>query len=322
MDGQLCKIFNVFWDDFPDTLDKEGNYQFKNDEIFQTYCNNNCENDNDKIMAGWISLLKTTYDSVLIANGALNNKDIIEYAIIWLIYMLNLKDANPISNLNDFYDQYIKERGGRSLVSSTNKDYSDIIDNLINNKNDLVDMDKNIISKFYNLLKSLCSMYNDINKDTADCTQFSKKGKEFVGIFEKLNNDSNNTEGSSHRALLSSLSTDYDNFKKYCDQNCNGCSSIPPLPATGRTQASAHISENTSSSSSMEKMESPALSPEATSSSSSIASKLIPALLIFAIPFFLIIAYKYSLFGFDKRLQREYLREKIKKIKNKMNNYI
>ncbi|CAD2084363.1 CIR protein PIR protein [Plasmodium vinckei brucechwatti] len=304
MDDQLCKIFEVIWKDFPDTLDSGGKYQFNDNEVCETYCNNNCENiycktDNDKIMAGWISLIKTIYGSDLIKNDVPNNMNINEYIIIWLIYMLNLKGSNTISNLNETCNGYINEHGGHSLVSTIDKDYNDIIKNLINNKNYLVDMDKNIISKFYSLLKSLCSMYNDINKDTANCTQFLQKGKEFVGIFEKLNNDSNNTEGSSHRALLSSLSTDYDNFKKYCNEKCNGCSSIPPLPATRRTQVSAHISENTSP-------------------GSSIASKLIPALLIFAIPIFLGIAYKYSLFEFDKRLQRQYIREKIKKIKNKM----
>ncbi|SCL94317.1 Plasmodium variant antigen protein Cir/Yir/Bir, putative, partial [Plasmodium chabaudi adami] len=57
-------------------------------------------------------------------------------------------------------------------------------------------------------------------------------------------------------------------------------------------------------------------------SSSSVASKLIPALLVFAIPIFLGIAYKYSLFGFDKRLHRQYLREKLKKINKKMASYV
>ncbi|CAD2084398.1 CIR protein PIR protein [Plasmodium vinckei lentum] len=305
MNEEMCKIFNVFWEDFPDTLNA-GKYQFNDYEICETYCNNNCENnycktDNDKIMAGWISLLKTIYDSVLIANGALNNKNIIEYVIIWLIYMLNLKDANPISNLDGFYNKYIKERGGRSLVSSTNKDYSDIIDNLIINKNYLVDMDKNIISKFYSLLKSLCSMYNDINKDTPDCTKFSQKANEFGDEYQKLlNNNDFDTDDNSNTTLLSSLSTDYDNFKKYCNDKCNGCSSIPSLPTKKTTQLSAHISEDTSS-------------------SSSTASKLIPILSIFvAIPIFLGIAYKYSLFGVDKLFQRQYLRKKLKNVKKKM----
>ncbi|KEG04424.1 hypothetical protein YYE_01330 [Plasmodium vinckei vinckei] len=100
---------------------------------------NNCENDNDEIM-----------------NDVPNNMNIIEYIIIWLIYMLNLKDGNPISNLYDFYYKYINQRGGHSLVSTNGKDYSNIINNLIFNNNYLVDMNKNIISKFYNLLKSLC----------------------------------------------------------------------------------------------------------------------------------------------------------------------
>ncbi|SCL84051.1 Plasmodium variant antigen protein Cir/Yir/Bir, putative, partial [Plasmodium chabaudi adami] len=78
-------------------------------------------------------------------------------------------------------------------------------------------------------------------------------------------------------------------------------------PAEGSEKLSAHTT---------------ALNPEATSSGSSIASKLIPALLIFAIPLFLGIAYKYSLFGFDKRVQRQNLREKLKKIKKKMTNYV
>ncbi|SCL84343.1 Plasmodium variant antigen protein Cir/Yir/Bir, putative, partial [Plasmodium chabaudi adami] len=59
-----------------------------------------------------------------------------------------------------------------------------------------------------------------------------------------------------------------------------------------------------------------------TSSSSSIAKTLIPALLIFAIPIFLGVAYKYSLFGFDKQLKRIHSRENLKKIKKKMNRYI
>ncbi|EUD71840.1 hypothetical protein YYG_03257 [Plasmodium vinckei petteri] len=53
---------------------------------------------------------------------------------------------------------------------------------------------------------------------------------------------------------------------------------------------------------------------EATSSSSSITSRLIPVLSAFiAIPIFLGIAYKYSLFGIDKLFQRQYLRETPKK---------
>ncbi|SCL93305.1 Plasmodium variant antigen protein Cir/Yir/Bir, putative, partial [Plasmodium chabaudi adami] len=90
------------------------------------------------------------------------------------------------------------------------------------------------------LLKSLCSMYNDINKDTPDCTQFRKKQ------YSTSSNDKNNT-------------------------------------------------------------------------SSSILNTLISGLSIFSvIPAFLGIAYKYSLFGIDRLFQRHYIRNKLKKIKKKM----
>ncbi|CAD2114540.1 CIR protein PIR protein [Plasmodium vinckei petteri] len=48
-------------------------------------------------------------------------------------------------------------------------------------------------------------------------------------------------------------------------------------------------------------------------------NKLIPVLSTFSvIPVFLGIAYKYSLFGVDKLFQRQYLRKKLKKVKNKL----
>ncbi|CDS44070.1 YIR protein [Plasmodium yoelii] len=57
-----------------------------------------------------------------------------------------------------------------------------------------------------------------------------------------------------------------------------------------------------------------------TSSVSSIASKLFIVLSIFgAIAIFLGVSYKYSLFGFRKRFQKQKLREKLKNIKKRMN---
>ncbi|EUD69601.1 hypothetical protein YYG_05184, partial [Plasmodium vinckei petteri] len=297
-----CKFFEIIWKDFPDTL-HDGNYQFKNNDINDTYCNlDSCKTDIDKIMAGWLYFFKTIIgDSESITNGATSNMNTVQYITIWLSYMLSLKNDKNVTKLYDFYTEYINEDGYGKIITADEayNSYSDII----NKKHDLMNMDINDISKFYNAFKNLCSMYNDINKDTPDCSKYYRKAKTFFDEYNKLNENSDNNENSSYRKILSTLSTDYDHFKKYCDEKCTGCSSIPSLPTTKTTQLSAHISEDTSS-------------------SSSIASKLIPALLIFAIPLFLGIAYKYSLFGFDKRLHRQYLREKIKKIKKKMNHYI
>ncbi|SCL99684.1 Plasmodium variant antigen protein Cir/Yir/Bir, putative [Plasmodium chabaudi adami] len=317
MDEEVCQYFKIIWDDFPDTL-SDGNYNFNCDHICKTYCGRNwtdyCESDTDKIMTGFVSLFMKLYESNLINEDAPNRMNIVEYLIIWLIYMLKLKDGSTISNLSEAFYSYIHDSGGH-ILASTDTDYSKIIEKLIVNKNYLVNMDKNILSKFYNALKLLCSMYNDINSDTSDCTKYFTKSKEFSDKYQNLLNNNINNEDSSYSQILSTLSTDYDNFKKYCDKKCTGCSSIPSLP----TEKTAHLSTPSrvqdSSDSSLQGF-------EVTLSSSSIATKLIPALLICSIPLFLGIAYKYSLFGFDKRLHRQYLREKVKKIKKKMNDYI
>ncbi|SCL83748.1 Plasmodium variant antigen protein Cir/Yir/Bir, putative, partial [Plasmodium berghei] len=55
-------------------------------------------------------------------------------------------------------------------------------------------------------------------------------------------------------------------------------------------------------------------------SNSSIGNKLLTVLSIFGVTtFFLGISYKYLLFGRRKRAQKQYLREKIKNIKKRMN---
>ncbi|SCL88906.1 Plasmodium variant antigen protein Cir/Yir/Bir, putative, partial [Plasmodium chabaudi chabaudi] len=177
------------------------------------------------------------------------------------------------------------------VASTRDSNYKEIINKKIN----LMNANKNIISKFYNVFKSLCNMYNDFNEDDPDCTQCLDDAQKFVDEYQKfLNNNNVDIDDSSYKQILPILSNGYDNLIKKCNNGQH--SNFPPLPTTKTTQLSAHISEDTSS-------------------SSSIASKLIPVLLICSIPIFLGIAYKYSLFGFDKQLQRQHLREKLKKNK-------
>ncbi|CAD2098318.1 CIR protein PIR protein [Plasmodium vinckei] len=323
MDDQMCKFFEIIWKDFPDTL-QDGNYKFQDDDINDTYCTNDiCKTNIDKIMAVWLYFFKTFIgDSDSIMNGATCNMNTVQYITIWLSYMLSLKNDKNFTKLYDFYTKYISENDGYAKTITADEAYNNYSD-IINKRQDLINMDINDISKFYNAFKTLCSMYNDINNDTPDCSKYYRKAKTFFDEYNKLNGDSGNNENSSHRKILSSLSTDYGNFKSYCSEKCYGCDQIPALTDIKTKQKyvdnSVRVSEATVSSSSMEKIQSPALSPEATSSSSSISSKLIPALSTFSvIPVFLGIAYKYSLFGVDKLFQRQYIRKKLKKIKNKM----
>ncbi|CAD2085920.1 CIR protein PIR protein, fragment [Plasmodium vinckei brucechwatti] len=87
--------------------------------------------------------------------------------------------------------------------------------------------------------------------------------KEIPKLYGALKNlYSSITGNSSYREILSILSTDYNNFKSYCDGKCNCYNNILTLPEIK------------------------------TPPSSSIASKLISVLLIFVIQFFLEITYK------------------------------
>ncbi|KEG00205.1 hypothetical protein YYE_04947 [Plasmodium vinckei vinckei] len=301
-----CQIFNPIWAYFPNTL-KDGNYQFNDDDdnIIKSYCKDNidkCETDLDKINVGCFVLFEIFFkDSNSLMENAKNNINIAGYILGWLSYMLSLKENVGINNLQDFYDKYIKNK------EMYNKKLTDVIGydsymDLIDKYKELMTINISSMPDFYGPLKSLCDMYTECIRSKSDCTNCLEKAKDFDSKYRELNG-SDIKGNNSYMNILYSLSTDYNNLKKYISENCINFSDISSFPEIKPPEGYFKIFE-------------------AASSSSSIASKLIPALLIFAIPIFLGIAYKYSLFGFDKRLHRQYLREKIKKIKREMDHYI
>ncbi|SCL85430.1 Plasmodium variant antigen protein Cir/Yir/Bir, putative [Plasmodium chabaudi adami] len=291
------------------------------------YCPNNIygrkrQPGEDGYCAGYVEFLSAA--AILLLKyfkvvDDLKNDITVEYAILWLGYKLNQYPQRNITTLNDFYTKNIKTNAcynDKITNSSDSKTYMDIIDK----KQCLMHMDINTISNFYEALEILCKMYTAYNENNKKCTNCSKNAEEFLKKFKKLNENSNNTDGSPYRQIMSTLSTDYNNFKNDCGKNSSECTDLPELPEIKSAQCSVeismlnHVTDNAEGSVKVS---------EATPSRSSTANKLIPALSIFvAIPIFLGIAYKYSLFGFDKRVQRIYSREKVKKIKNEMNHYI
>ncbi|VTZ68598.1 CIR protein [Plasmodium chabaudi chabaudi] len=212
----------------------------------------------------------------------LDDDKLAEYAILWLSYKLKIKENTIIKKLSDFYDSYIE----------TNEYYKDKINGddgltykeIIDKKKDLMDMNISEIFKLDAPFNILYFLYYAYNYDYWDCAKNSNYANSFVNQFNDLNNDPNNKENSSYNKLLSILSDDYNNLQKKC-------TNFPFLPVYPR--------------------------------SFSIKVTLIPITFIFvAIPIFLELAYKYSLFGFGKRSQKQYLREKRKKAKRKVYNYL
>ncbi|SCL96129.1 CIR protein [Plasmodium chabaudi adami] len=255
-----------------------------------------CKNYEEIIISTFITFLV----SFISSNGEeyLDRDKLAEYAILWLCYQLNKKTDNTIDNLNKLYNIYIKgnevnikEISGAEAYNSCN----DIINNKIKSEN----IDVKEMSEIYGAFEKLCKLHTECDEKNNNYTSCSKDAQDFVSEFQKLNDNRSITENDSYSQILSTLFNDYNNFKDDFSKNCSQCSDIATFPDIILPQSSGF-----------------------TSPSSSIEKTLIPVLLAFAIPLFFGIAYKYSLFGFDKRLHRQYLRERIKKIKKKMSHYI
>ncbi|CAD2087442.1 CIR protein PIR protein [Plasmodium vinckei lentum] len=240
----------------------------------------------------------------------LEDDKLAEYAILWLRYKLNQKSPYFNTQLDEFYTKYIEKNKyyNNKINNSDSMTYKDIIDT----KNDLMNIKE--MTKFSYPFKILLLLYNEINKNSLNCSKYSNYPKAFADEFEELNKDFNNIEDSSYNKMLSRLSDDYNNLKnKYNNKNSCNFPLLPQIePKKRPAKNPVEISEKGSGQILGQTL-------EVTPSSSSISTTLIPALsVVSAIPVFLGIAYKYSLFGIDKLFQRQYLRTKLKKVKKKM----
>ncbi|SCL88547.1 Plasmodium variant antigen protein Cir/Yir/Bir, putative, partial [Plasmodium chabaudi adami] len=231
----------------------------------------------------------------------LDDDKLAEYAILWLIYKLNIKEKDKLTDLNKFYTDHIeKNKCYNDNINGDGSNYKDIINKKIN----LMDMNIKEIFKLeppFNILYYLYYVTRD--DQNSFCTEYSKYATKFADQFNGLNNDSNNIKDSSFSQILSTLLNDHNNLiNKYG----NKCPNFQPLPELTPKKSSAEKSAKGGEQITLQ-------NPEATPSSSSILNTVIPVLSAFAIPVFLGVAYKYSLFGFDKLFQRQYIRKKLKK---------
>ncbi|SCL85034.1 Plasmodium variant antigen protein Cir/Yir/Bir, putative [Plasmodium chabaudi chabaudi] len=289
MSEKLCKLISAIDNGITVTVNNS-KVNIKFDNIKDQYCTGN---DKEECLS-YEALVSSIFTKLI--KNFMNVDDLkkdkcVEYAILWLCYKLNLKTENEITTFKEIYNNYLKD--DKQYIEEINGNSNNNANkNLIDNKINSMNMDFKDISDFYDALTLLCKMYTGCNEKNENYTSCSQDAQNFANEFNNLNDDNRITGNNLYREILSSLFNNYDNFKNGCAKKCSGCTNIPILP----------------------EIKAPA--------SSLIASKLIPVLLTFSIAFFLGVAYKYSLFGFDKRLQRIYPREKLKKIKKKMNRYI
>ncbi|KEG00145.1 hypothetical protein YYE_05006, partial [Plasmodium vinckei vinckei] len=276
--NDIGTIDGYFYED-----ENDGKTYLISKEQIHNYChygsssgNGNCHNDYFQMASSSvIHLLKNFKEKY-----GLDYDKLAEYAILWLSFKLNKKPEHNFAKLNDFYNSYIEN----------NKCYNDIIKDsvsmtykkIIDTKKDLMDMDIKEISKFDGPFSILYYLYYGISDVVIDCGKNLITANSFVNQFNDLNNDPNNKENSSYNKLLSTLSNDYNNLKKlYKKKSCDFPDPPGLTPQTNPADNSVIVPGQTFGETS-----------EGTSSNSSIASKLIPALSTFAIPVFLGVAYK------------------------------
>ncbi|VEV56189.1 PIR protein CIR protein [Plasmodium vinckei vinckei] len=238
-------------------------------ELIHKYCNysitsgtGGCDVYFQWANCGFIYLLKLLKDKY-----NLDYDKLAQYAILWLSYKLNTAPDGCNINLVKFYTEYIEKNYyyNEKIKDNGSTTYKGIIDK----KKDFMNIKE--IPKFNALFFILFSSYHFIYDNNFDCTVYLNFVNQFVQYFQELNNDSKNIEKSSFSQILSTLSNDYKNLKNICD-NDKSCK-IPPIPQLNPKKINA-------------------LSPESTSSSSSILNIVIPGLSTFAIPVFLVVAYK------------------------------
>ncbi|ETB56088.1 hypothetical protein YYC_05870 [Plasmodium yoelii 17X] len=244
--------------------------------LLNTYCpNGNCSSDELKIISGFIMLLN------LFDDKNIDSDKLVEYAILWLSYRLNQKTQNGTTKLYDFYTDKIKKNGCYNEHIADNSDSGDKINKcIIENKIKSMNIDIKYISNYYDPFKSLCNVYNELDPEKKQCKTCLESGGEFFEKYEKHKNALDITKGDSYSQLWFSLLKDYKIFEnKY---NSLECSSISPLVACPRSS----VTQNT----------------------------LITIAIIFVAASILLgVSYKYSLFGFRKRSQKQHLREMLKK---------
>ncbi|SBW38204.1 BIR protein [Plasmodium berghei] len=318
MNDDLCSNFNILRMYLPDgsgktALDFYGNQSFKN------YCPSaNCNTELEKITIGFLWLLEQYYSMSKNKSHDINSINaFFIHMISWFSYKLKQNSEHSFTKINDFYTSYVKSNDKYEKFISESSKFTELNEEL-NTKSDLLNINIEDLSKFYDASKLICSMYGNVAMNKHE--NLPDNAFNFVNKYAELNN--HNIEDTSYSKILSVLSTDYNNLKN----KCSNIQSLPDIkttqitiknPVKSSTTNSLQNSEQTSAQSSGQIF---AQTSEVAPSNSSIGNKLLTVLSIFGVTsFFLGISYKYLLFGRRKRAQKQYLREKIKNIKKRMN---
>ncbi|EAA15900.1 putative yir2 protein [Plasmodium yoelii yoelii] len=266
MKDDICGNFDYLRKHLSDELNVNAEFGLEQISDYSNYCpNGDCNTELEKITIGFLWLLGKYFTEYPNKGNTINSaKPFFLYIILWLSYKLNQNSDKKPTNIYDFYTENVIGNNKYSKFIEDSNKFTNI-KGFIDKQKDFMNINIKDLSKLYDAFKLLCSMH-DNGAMSKDSNILLNSANEFVSKYQELCEDSNNTDGSSYKQILSALSTDYNNLK-------NKHSSNTPLPDI-TADMSAYISR-------------------VTSSSSSTGNKLFTILSIFgAIAFFLGISYK------------------------------
>ncbi|VTZ82031.1 PIR protein [Plasmodium yoelii] len=253
--------------------DDPNSEEYSSRNTLNMYCPNNNCSSDEEKIISGFIMLIHTL-------GNLESDKIVQYASLWLSHKLNQKTQNGTTKLHDFYTEniitnscYIKH------IDNDSDSDDDINKGVIEKKIKSMNMDIKDISNFYDAFKSICNMYSELDPNN-QCKKCLENAGELFEKYEKLKNALDINKGSSYYELLSSLSSDYKNFEQtYIIIWCDNAASLVACPRSSVTK-----------------------------------NIIITIAIIFVAASILLgVSYKYSLFGFRKRSQKQHLREMLKK---------
>ncbi|SCL83044.1 Plasmodium variant antigen protein Cir/Yir/Bir, putative [Plasmodium berghei] len=303
MDDTLCSNFDVLRMHLPAKLGGTAKIEFKKITNFNKYCpTGDCNSELEKITIGFLWLLEQYFTKYPKKDHNTNDiKPFFLYIILWLSHKLKQNSEHNTTKINDFYIKHVNDNDKYKKFGDDSSKFTDL-NEFINGQKNLFNINIEDLSKFYDASKLICSMHDKVARNKHE--NLSNDASGFVKKYATLNNDCN-INGTVRSEIFSTLLTDYNNLKEKCKD-------FLLLPEIKTTQDHVQSSKDSSGDISRE------ISAQTSrvTSSSPIGNKLLIVLSIFGtIAFFLGISYKYSLFGFRKRAQKQYLREKIKNIK-------
>ncbi|EAA19432.1 putative yir4 protein [Plasmodium yoelii yoelii] len=244
MDDTLCGKFDSLREYLPDDL-KDSKLDFYDNNNFKNYCpDKNCNSELEKITIGFLWLLEQYFGTYRSTGYGDNTNPFFLYMISWLSYKLKQNSVDGSTTINGFYNEHVKNSGKYPKFTNAANTFTNLED-VLNTKSDLLNNNIEDLSEFYDIFKLICSMYNNVETNSRD--KLPNNANAFIEKYRELSNNCN-IKGTAYSKIFSALSTDYDNFKNYCNKkgaNCKEFSSLPEIT----TKFAAQLSGDTSSSS-------------------------------------------------------------------------